>query len=237
MVSKARGQPYREEQLTLTDSIVVVILRRPGKNDPRNDPFWEFGSFGLTGCHKDNLLHPKNARELDGVRLAFAQGGKDGFKLVFLTSPISTRHHTHRCEARWEPALMPFKYESAPVLVANSGQMIGGMKEALSGVRRTTNEAKFSSRFRSRKRPLNEEFRQLAEHIISEFDSLYATAREKGTLAKTYDQVLPWPIDCPDRQREDTYGKLLDEAGGLLVYRECRSLHFQKARACAKRGK
>ena len=34
--------------------VFIVHLRRPKKNDPeemRSDPFWEFGSFGCTGCH------------------------------------------------------------------------------------------------------------------------------------------------------------------------------------------
>jgi hypothetical protein len=43
--------------------VVVVLLRQPRKDisEMRTDPFWEFGSFGLTGCHQRNLLHPKKA--------------------------------------------------------------------------------------------------------------------------------------------------------------------------------
>jgi hypothetical protein len=54
------------------------MLRRPRKNDRRTDPFWELGSFGCSGCHGKNLLHPKNCQISNGDRLAFVQGGKGG---------------------------------------------------------------------------------------------------------------------------------------------------------------
>jgi hypothetical protein len=61
------------------------MLRRPGKNDRRTDPFWEFGSFGCTGCHEKNLLHPMNCQIRNGDRLAFVQGGKCGLRLLLVT--------------------------------------------------------------------------------------------------------------------------------------------------------
>jgi len=201
----------------LSDSIVIVLLRRPGKSDRRDDPFWEFGSFGLTGCHKDNLLHRRSARELNGVRLAFAQGGRHGFKLVFLTPPVCIVEHRDCCEATWRPARKPFRYDSAPVLVANHGEKIRGMEKALSGVSRSTYEARFSSRFRTRSTPLNDDFPELAEQIAAQFEPAYATAKRNGTLAKTYDQALPWAIKNPDREREHTYNEKLDKCGGVLA--------------------
>jgi hypothetical protein len=210
------------------EKIVIAHLRRPRKKDTRDDPFWEFGSFGLTGCHADNLLHHTNVHALDGRRLAFAQGGKQGFKLVFLTPPISIVEHTKYCEATWKPGMRPFKYDDAPVLVANNGQMMGGMKEALQGVDRTTLEAKFSSRFRSRKEPLNDDFPELAEQIAAQFDSRYGKAKREGTLARTYDQALPWPINCPDRKRNVTHHNKLDEAGGVLAPRDWRPCRPRK---------
>ncbi len=57
------------------ERVFVVMLRQPRRadsNEMRTDPFWEFGSFGLTGCHQRNLLHPKRAGELSGARLAKA---------------------------------------------------------------------------------------------------------------------------------------------------------------------
>ena len=201
----------------MRDHIVIVHLRRPGKNDPRNDPFWEFGSFGITGCHRDNLLSPKKIHELEGVRLAFAQGGRKGFRLVFVTPRISTVKHRIVAETRWQPAPMPLRYDQAPVLVANDGTMMGGMKETLQGVDRSTWEAKFSSRFRSRRGPINQDFPELAEQIATEFARHYKRAKETGGVARTYDEALPWKIIEPDRQRHETYERKLDEAGGVVA--------------------
>lgn len=211
-----------------TDKIVIVHLRRPGELDARNDPFWEFGSFGITGCHKDNLLNPKRVHELEGVRLAFAQGGKDGFKLVFLTPRISTVRHRDVAETKWQPALMPLRYDQAPTLVANDGTMMGGMRQALQGVNRPTWEAKFSSRFRSRREPINDDFPKLAEHIATEFARHYKRAKENGVVARTYDEALPWEIDAPDRQRQETYEGKLDEAGGVVAKKKSGSFSSKK---------
>ncbi|MBK9033452.1 MAG: hypothetical protein IPL61_19670 [Myxococcales bacterium] len=69
--------------------VIIVVLRQPRSDeDARTDPFFEFGSFGLTGCHAANLLHDEAA---DGARLAFAQGGPLGFRLVTLTPPVEVR--------------------------------------------------------------------------------------------------------------------------------------------------
>jgi hypothetical protein len=200
-----------------TDKIVIVHLRRPGRHDARNDPFWEFGSFGITGCHKDNLLNPKKIHELEGVRLAFAQGGKDGFKLVFVTPRISTVKHRKVAETRWQPAPMPLRYDQAPTLVANDGTMMGGMSKALRGVNRSTWEAKFSSRFRSRREPINQDFPELAKQIATEFARHYKRAQENGAVARTYDEALPWRIERSDHQRQETYERKLDEAGGVVA--------------------
>jgi hypothetical protein len=102
-------------------TVIIVHLRRPKSKaeDPkemRSDPFWEFGSFGLTGCHDKNLMHPKNAAELNGVRFAFVQGGTKGTRLVHLTPPVKIVKHNKRIEARWSPAEMPFRYDIAPIL-------------------------------------------------------------------------------------------------------------------------
>ena len=112
---------------------------------------------------------------------------------------------------------MPLKYEEAPVLVANNGKMMRGMRDALRGVNRSTLESRFSSRFRSRRNPVNDDFADLAEQIVAEFDVLYKQAKKNGSLAKTYDEALPWRIKAPDRQRQETYQRKLDEAGGILT--------------------
>jgi len=64
------------------DRVVMVHLRQPKRQDPRerrSDPFYDFGRFGCTGCHRTNLMNPAKIGELDGVRLAMAQGGRGGF--------------------------------------------------------------------------------------------------------------------------------------------------------------
>ena len=49
--------------------VFFVVLRQPrSKEDLRSDPFWEYRSFGRTGCHGRNLLNPKTAaKRLDGL--------------------------------------------------------------------------------------------------------------------------------------------------------------------------
>ena len=91
--------------------VFLVHLRRPVKSDPeekRDDPFYEIGSFGCTKCHSKNLFHPRHADKLRGARLAFAQGGQLGTRLVLLTPPITVRVWSDCCEAKWIPAEMPF---------------------------------------------------------------------------------------------------------------------------------
>jgi hypothetical protein len=104
--------------------VILVVLRQPNRrpDEKRSDPFWEFGSFGCTGCHRRNLLHAVKVDVLSGVRLAFAQGGDQGFKLVFLTPPIRLRRHPGKIEAFWSPRTMPFRYDGAPLLINNEGE-------------------------------------------------------------------------------------------------------------------
>src|ERR1035438_6995686 len=75
----------RKEGINLAEqNVFIVHLRRPkSKCDPRSDPFWEFGSFGMTGCHASNLMNPRNAQNLECARLAFVQGGPKGMRLVY----------------------------------------------------------------------------------------------------------------------------------------------------------
>ena len=71
--------------------VIMIILRQPNSNNPmemRSDPFWEFGSFGCTKCHQRNIMNPEKSKELIGEKFAFAQGGVEGFKLVFLSPPV-----------------------------------------------------------------------------------------------------------------------------------------------------
>lgn len=189
--------------------VIIVCLRRPRSRDPnerRADPFWEFGSFGCTSCHSKNLMNPKRLDELEGSQLAFAQGGPLGFRLVHLTPPVRPTRHGHCCELLWNPPDMPLRYADAPVLIANDGTTdFPAMKRFLRGVLRDSWEGKFSSRFRSRRRPL-------PKAIASEIVRKYSTRRGalgNGSISLSYAEALPWPPSVIDDHRKATYRRLL----------------------------
>lgn len=193
-------------------NVFVVLLRQPRMNvstEMRSDPFWEFGSFGLTGCHQRNLLHPKNAKSIEGKRLAFVQGGARGFRLVYLTEPIRIRTFLDRTEVLWKPGEMPFRYLDAPVVVGIDGHSdISGMVDFISSVKRNGWMGKFASRFRSRSQPLP---KPIAESLVKVFGArLRAAGRKRGVtlLASTYVDALPVVPPLVDRDREGTYRRL-----------------------------
>lgn len=198
--------------------VIVVHLRQPrkGKLNPdetRPDPFWEFGSFGCTGCHARNLLHPTRAEQVQGVRLAFVQGGAQGFKLVLLTPPVEVHRHGDRCEVRWKPARMPFRYEAAPLLVNNRGHsQIPEVLELLRATRRTTWMGRFSSRFRARRRPLPAD---VAQAVVRRYEKL-AKRAPKSAIASTYDEALPYPPPVISTSRPQDYRALLQSLGGSV---------------------
>lgn len=176
----------------MSANIFIVHLRRPSKSaavDPRTDPFYEFGSFGCTGCHSRNLLHAKNFSKVNLARFAFSQGGHDGFRLVFLTPPVDLLLRGNRCEAKWQPAEMPFRYHSAPILVANNSFSQFPLLEGfVDGTSRTTIEGGFSSKFRSCVTPLQPD-------IATELIDVYETCRktcDSSDIATEYWHALPY---------------------------------------------
>ena len=185
-------------------NVVVVHLRRPReKTDLRSDPFWEFGSFGITTCHAKNLLNPKRVNELVGVRLAFAQGGKHGIQLVFLTPPIHEAiPYQDRSEVLWTPHSMPFRYGAAPLLIEKSGRSdFPFLKHSFKEVSRRTWEGKFSSKFRSRRKPLAQ---AEAEELIQMYE-IYRIRSGKKSIAQNYVDALPRhldPVEAAERQRK-----------------------------------
>ncbi|HEY9719758.1 MAG TPA: hypothetical protein V6C69_19925 [Trichormus sp.] len=196
---------------TSNTPIIIVMLRQPRMerpNEMRSDPFWEFGSFGVTGCHQRNLMHPKKAAELEGARMAFAQGGKDGFKLVYLTPPVHAIAYADRSEIRWDPSEMPFRYDRAPVIIDAAGASdIPELRALFEGVKRNGWVGRFASKFRTRREPL-------PEPIAARLVAVYSAARRsvsnpKLMLAQTYEQALPVNPPKVDRQRRATYRELL----------------------------
>jgi len=197
--------------------VYIVHLRRPkSKNaDPfemRSDPFWEFGSFGCTSCHAKNLLHPKNIHKRVGARLAFAQGGPDGCRLVFLTPPITVHPHNAKgeqkewWEAKWRPEKMPFRYQSAPKLAWNKGRsdFILLERDFYSNPRRRK-EANFSSHFRSRTRPLEN---NIAEELIRVYEKWRRSARPE-MIAASYNEAMASDPPMVDTKRRATYERFL----------------------------
>lgn len=188
--------------------VYFVQLRRPAKSkkeERRDDPFYEFGSFGCTGCHSRNLLNPKNAANLEGARLAFVQGGNLGSRLVFLTPPITVTVRQSVCEARWAPPLRPFKYARAPILAWNDGRSDFKAVEqfACTSWGRKKIELGLSSRIRSRATPLPP---RLAREVIEVYER-WRKKSPRSAFARTYDEAMPWrpPVFEPDRENRYRY--------------------------------
>ena len=202
--------------------VYIVHLRRPNRSDPneqRTDPLYEFGSFGCTGCHADTLMNPDRVDRLQNARLAFAQGGKLGFRLVYLTPTINPRAFADRVEALWSPAEKPFRYAAAPVLAWNSRKGDFPLIEHLAASTcRPTLEAKFSSRFRSRATTLDP---ATATELVQTYDRLRARAG-KDAIARTYDEALPYPPPKIDAKRHVTYQDLLKTLGVGEASGRCR---------------
>ena len=196
------------------DRVIIVHLRRPNKSEceKRSDPFWEFGRFGITGCHHENLMKPKNADKLKGVRLAFAQGGNMGTRLVYLTPPVKIVTQGDRLEAQWSPHEMPFRYCEAPLLAGNEvNSDFPRLEASIKAGRRKTIEGRFSSRFRSRTEPLEDE---LSKEIIVGYTRRRNHARY-SEFARSYVDALPSAppnADCDRHARHQTYTEELERA-------------------------
>jgi hypothetical protein len=207
-------------------AVYIVMLRQPGNDDPRDDPFWEFGSFGCTGCHSRNLLAPGSSVLRNGDRLAFAQGGDRGTRLVLLTPPISIARHRYGLEASWDRRVRPFRYAAAPVLVGNEVKSdIPGVARYVNACARPTPESKFASKFRGRTRPLEP---KLAVELVTVFDRFKVHAKADA-FARTYTQAMPWFSAKPDPDRGRTYRQLRRDMGAPVCARG------RKPRSCRGR--
>jgi hypothetical protein len=184
--------------------VIIVLLRRPSTaaTERRDDPFWEVGSFGCTGCHNRNLMNPKRAHELNGARLAFVQGGPLGFRLVHVTPEIWIEPTVRGVEARWRTCHMPLRYDAAPLVIDNDGVTdIPLLATQSDGVNRLTAVARFASAFRSRRTPV-------AGEIGAAIIACYLTARTSGRVAKSYTDAMPRPPAIVELDRQQRYQSL-----------------------------
>jgi hypothetical protein len=176
-------------------NLYFVYLRQPRQfHDRRDDPFWEFGSFGRTGCHRTNLLHPTRCSLKPSDRLAFVQGGAQEVRAVGVTPAITQvrQHSPRRLEVLWDSSYRPLSYQQAPILVNNAGDMqFEALRPLLQGVNRSTLCGAFGSRFRASKQPIAQEL----SAQISEWFSRRDVAKTQFT---TY-------IDAIQRPTEDWY--------------------------------
>lgn len=162
--------------------VYAAFLRRPRSlADERCDPFWEFGAFGLSGCHRTNLLHPDGLLS-DGARVVFLQGGKHEIRVVGLTPPIKVIKRSDGVHIRWDRTYRPVPFEDAPLLIDN--QLRTDFNEILSFVRdvnRKTPCGKVASKFRARASPLD---KALAQQIINVFDG-----KKFSVIGKYFDAI------------------------------------------------
>jgi len=189
--------------------VIIVNLRRPklkDRDEMKTDPLWEFGSFGCTGCHKRNLMNPNKIHLLQGARLAFAQGGDEGFKLIHLSPPVETIDHGDFAEVKWFPVTMPFKCAHAPLLINNEGESdFPLLRKSVAYTKRPSWESKFASKFRSRREPVETD---VSNEVIDIFERL-SVLEEPDLFASTYVDALPYPPPKIDHNRQQTYLRLL----------------------------
>jgi hypothetical protein len=170
-------------------NIYTVYLRQPaGLHDRRCDPFWEMGSFGSTGCHSSNLLHPRRSRLTAGDRLVFLQGSRGEVRAIAMTPPIRVGGHSARLEAQWDPEYRPMPYAKAALFIDNVGRTdFPSLLAMLDGVRRDTPCSAVGSKFRSRCTPLE---RTLAAELVAWF------SRSQDPATEYFDAIChandPW---------------------------------------------
>jgi hypothetical protein len=200
----------------MTDRVHIVMLRQPKSHagEARTDPFYEFGCFGLTGCHSANIMSDKKA---SGGRIAFAQGGRGEVRLVLLTPPTEFESLTEVNVARWKPTTA-LRFDRAPILISNDGSSdVPRLQEFVASVNRPTWASKFGSRFRARKEPLPP---GIAEQIIDAWEHARASGGE-AAIARIYFETMPHPPPSPDRDRRAKYEELLRKAGGAVPKSPC----------------
>lgn len=221
-----------------TPKVFIVVLRQPKLSCPkekREDPFWEFGSFGSTSCHMKNLMNPEKAKaRLEGARLAFAQGGHEGFKLVKLTPPIRIDDSKIPCEALWNPKKMPFRYADAPRLVDHNGRSDFQFLEPRVRTGGCVGPvAQFSSMFRTSATPLPS---RQARALVRTYEKKIKKARGQ-MIARTYLEALPYPppVEESRQQRKESYIAELEVAEPREQGMKAPNCHTKKIVTCPRK--
>jgi len=103
---------------------------------------------------------------------------------------------------------MPFRYTHAPILALNGRHGNFPLVERFAcDTDCPTVQSGLASRFRSQTHPLSPD---LANEVIAVYERLRAAAPD-AAIARTYDEALPYPPPCPDRNREATYQRIIRE--------------------------
>lgn len=186
---------------------MFIHLQQPGgPGDARDDPFWEYGTFGCTGCHDKQV---KSGR-LDGACLGFIQGGADTLRLVYLTPPVRTTFGQPGAMVEWEPHDMPFRFNDSPLLIDQVGYTnFPLLRQHVEGVKRSAWLGKLSSAFRSRTSPLAP---QQAAEVIEVFERARTQVGPGGFASQYCEAIPPVPMDCRS-DRAKRYRMFLRRAG------------------------
>lgn len=197
---------------TSKSKLFMVVLRQPrksDKNEMRSDPFWEFGSFGMTGCHSHNLMNIRNIDHVRGVRLAFAQGGPDDIRLVYITPPVVAKARGGFFEATWTPSSMPLRFENAPVIINRNGDSdFDRLCDEILSHKTQSNLQKFTSAYRARTSEVENE---IADEIIRVFNKFF---KHQSNIAKSYEEALPYLPRVVDKKRKSTLLSLRKDSMG-----------------------
>jgi hypothetical protein len=154
-------------------------------------------------------MNPDKVHLLRDARLAFAQGGDQGFKLVYLSPPVEVVDHGNVAEVKWLPVTMPFKNAQAPLLINNDGESdFPLLKSFIDHTNRPSWESKFASRFRSRRAPVQID---VANEMVEVFEQL-SESGQPDVFASTYVEALPYPPPNIDRDRQQTYLRLVSRS-------------------------
>ena len=124
----------------------------------------------------------------------------------------------NHCEAKWTPALMPFKYKVAPILAYNLGRSQFHLVEQVArAAKRPTVESGLSSKVRARAKPLP---LKLAREVIAVYERLRAEVAafglriEVGVLGCRCRTRLQIPTATAKSLIEDTLSELEREVDG-----------------------